>query len=677
MKKCLITALLLTLLLIPGCKDKSVDYSSLATNKVLIENKIHTILSVSDNDSSNISSLNRFISSAEEDNDYLSIELACRTLGKQLREEAQFYDAIAVHKKGLDAAKKLKDTIEIVHALNNIGTALRRLGEFAEATTYHQKALEISDKYSFANKNDFAALKSKTVALNGLGNISLTMKCYNDAEEYFRECLKIEDSLKSPLGKAINYANIGAIYEVRKQYDSALVYFHHSIEENRIAKSNVGISLNYCSTGSVYEKQGKLQDAKNEYVKSCKIMEHSRDKWHWLASSIALGKVCLKMGSYEEAFLHLSESKKVAENIDAQEYLIEINKGFYEYYLKKGNYKAALEAEIKSSTYSDSVINEKSRNSILESRANYEKELKNKDIAILNQKNIFERNTRIITTFASAAVILLLLVLLTVTLRLSKIRRRRNTELEQINAVKNRIFTIISHDLKNPVAAQQLTLQQMLDFSLLSADDSDVNRAYKQQITGQCKQLIASCDAELRLLQNLFTWAKIETGKMIFNPTRFKLLAVVESTKEVLSVPLEMKELELKTDISRSTILFTDRNIVETVLRNFILNAIKYSYRKGVIVISEHIDGEIVTVSVKDNGKGMPEGKAANLLKGSKNLSEQGTEGEIGTGMGLEVCMKMIAISGEKIAARSSEDKGSVFSFTSKLADYTEKKNRR
>src|SRR5690606_14923028 len=119
-------------------------------------------------------------------------------------------------------------------------------------------------------------------ALNGIGNISLTLGYYDDAEKYFREALKDEITLKSPIGQAINYANLGAIFEQRQQYDSAFSYFQKSLEQNKIARSDMGIGLCLIHIGEIYEKEQKYVSAKAEYQKAYNLMAQISDKWHWL-----------------------------------------------------------------------------------------------------------------------------------------------------------------------------------------------------------------------------------------------------------------------------------------------------------------------------------------------------------------------------------------------------------
>ena len=162
----------------------------------------------------------------EEKNDVGKM-MCYKRIGARQRENSRFSDAISSHQKGLEIALQLNDTIEIVQAMNNLGTNFRRIGAQSEASQYHYQALHYAEAWSGLPTS--AGTKNRIVSLNGIGNISLTLGYYNDAEEYFREALKGEIALNSPIGQAINYANMGAIFEKRQQYDSAQIYFHKSL----------------------------------------------------------------------------------------------------------------------------------------------------------------------------------------------------------------------------------------------------------------------------------------------------------------------------------------------------------------------------------------------------------------------------------------------------------------
>ena len=154
----------------------------------------------------------------ESEGDRLGSIIALREWGKALRNESRFEEALSVHSKGQQQAEAVGDTLEWVQALNNIGTDYRRMGVLDVAQEYHYRAWMLSEE---CTDTSFTARKNRVVSLNGLGNIYMTLGNYERADSTLRMALEGERLLHSSLGQAINYANLGSIFEHRGQTDSA------------------------------------------------------------------------------------------------------------------------------------------------------------------------------------------------------------------------------------------------------------------------------------------------------------------------------------------------------------------------------------------------------------------------------------------------------------------------
>ncbi len=240
-----------------------------------------------------------------------------REQGRQLREDSRFTEAIEAHKKELEFAIKKRDTIAIIQAYNNIGTNFRRMGILDEASTNHYRALEYCNRYG--DRPDSVSRKNRVITLNGLGNVCLTLKDYDTADSVFRAALQGERELGSYLGQAINYANIGAIFENRQNIDSALAYYQLSMDANRKAKSNLGISLCYDHFGRIHEQRGETDKAIEMYHKAYDIMKTGTDKWHWLDACIALANIYVNHGDIKKAEPYIDEALAEAQKQNSLE----------------------------------------------------------------------------------------------------------------------------------------------------------------------------------------------------------------------------------------------------------------------------------------------------------------------------------------------------------------------
>ena len=386
-----------------------------------------------------------FAAYGREGNSYGEMAAALE-LGKRLRNESRFYDAIDVHKKGLAAAEKLRDTLQIVQALNNIGTNYRRLGILDEASSWHYSALSYCDQYSGSrNPEDRTALKNRVVSLNGIGNVQLTMGNDVEAEKAFRQALSGEASLGSALGQAINYANLGSILESRDMKDSARFYYEKSLEFNTLAKSDLGISLCHAHFGRLAEKEGDYANAIEEYRKAYEIMEGSSDVWHWLESAVSLVRAYINAGDLDRASFYLGKATKEAERISSMEYLAEVNRLDYLIQKQRGNSALALKSYVRSREYADNVTSEKNLNHIQNVRVGYERERKQNEIEMLNRSWEAERRSRNALLTMSLIALLLTVATIAVLIYLITLRNRNQKMLKEMETMKSNFFTNITH----------------------------------------------------------------------------------------------------------------------------------------------------------------------------------------------------------------------------------------
>ena len=278
--------------------------------------------------------------SLEKEDDHQSLIFLEKQLGKQLRNNSCFIEALDHHKEGLLYATMLKDTVEMIRANNNIATDFRRMGILDDAASNHYTALTLCEQFS--DKTSFEAKKNRVTSLNGLGNVYLTMKDLATADSLFRLALEDEKILNSDVGQAINYANIGAIFEQQGKYDSAWVYYKRSMEYNRKGKSDLGVSLCYTHFGQLHEKNRQWDKAISEYKNAYEMMEKSGDQWHWLEAVIALANVNISKGDMDEAQRYLRQAQDIATSIHSLEHQAQVAELQYKIEEAKGNYHQAL-----------------------------------------------------------------------------------------------------------------------------------------------------------------------------------------------------------------------------------------------------------------------------------------------------------------------------------------------
>ncbi|MEW6652635.1 MAG: PAS domain S-box protein [Bacteroidota bacterium] len=227
-------------------------------------------------------------------------------------------------------------------------------------------------------------------------------------------------------------------------------------------------------------------------------------------------------------------------------------------------------------------------------------------------------------------------------------------ELAILNTTKDKFFSIIAHDLKNPFIT-------ILGFSdLLLTDYSELSDEERKFYLEEMKK---SAEVSHNLLQNLLQWSRSQTGRIDFHPTAIALPNLVKVNMELLETTAARKGISIVYEIQYDIIVFADEDMLNTVLRNLITNAIKFTGTNGTITIRAERKNELAEISVTDNGVGMDDKILSNLFRLDISHTSFGTNKEAGTGLGLILCKEFIEKQGGKIWVESAAGKGSKFIF--------------
>jgi two-component system sensor histidine kinase/response regulator len=234
--------------------------------------------------------------------------------------------------------------------------------------------------------------------------------------------------------------------------------------------------------------------------------------------------------------------------------------------------------------------------------------------------------------------------------------KKQAANLKKENVLKDRLFSIIGHDLRSPLSAIKIQLDFILRGIIDPKDDSFIKKTIHN--------LNATTDEAFSLLDNLLGWAKSESGSLSIIEEDVQLLPLVEQCIRLQKLALETKKIELKLDIPIEAAIHSDMNIVKTVVRNLLSNAIKFTPVDGNISISAALKKDFWHVSVMDSGVGISVDDLAKVLNTSQHFSKEGTEKEAGTGLGLILCQDFIKKNNGELWVKSTLGKGSSFMFS-------------
>lgn len=560
--------------------------------------------------------------------------------------QGRFEDAIDYALQSADLFLADGNETDVAMSYSILCICYSRISDLETAMDYAVKCYEIDLKGG--NPSYISS------ALNNIAGICLMDHKNGEAKKYIDEALTYERTLDDSRALAIRLGMACEIYSALGEYGQALSFageaYKLDIEAGR--EENAGKRLSQMA--AVYYAEGHYPLAEKCYKGAIKLLEK-----HDCTNSLAitynqLGGLACKDGRLRDSELYLRKAVEYAAEVKNN---IQLQKAYdlLSTVLESTSPKEALHCLKLSKELQTAIFNAES-----------EKQINNFNI----QYHVREKEAQIAAQQTRQTVLTVILILCVIVLAATSVIivliHRHNLRLKRVNAVKNKFFSIISHDMKNPVIAQTNALEMLYNnYEKLPPKEAESILA---EIYDSSKSLNA-------LLDSLLGWAKFESGNIPFNPACFPLIDAVREAIEVSTPQAEAKGVKINNAIPSSALCLGDRNMITTVIRNLIGNAIKFSdmaagdasSSQADIIIEASDTGRFWSVSVRDHGVGIAPEALENLFR-IGHSSSKGTSGEKGSGLGLLLCNDMVKLNGGTIFATSHPGEGSVFTFTVKKA---------
>ena len=592
---------------------------------------------------SDMDSLARLQMRLEREGDMLGSIVALRVLGDAQRNESAFDDALTTHSEGLNQAETIQDTLEWVRALNNVGTDYRRMGILDIAQEYHYQAWRLC---KVTTDTSFVAIKNQARSLNGLGNIYLTLCNYERADSALRKSLLIEEQLGSMVGLAINYANIGSIFERQGQIDSAWVYYRYSMEANQKAGSTLGIALSHSNFGSLYEREHRYDEAAREYEAGYQLMQDSKDEWHKLNLLVALAGVHNTTRDDAQMLQYLDQARSTADRIQDKEHLADIYTLYYKYYKRHGDWHAALEAYERAIEMRQSSLDMDKFNRMQNTSLNIERYFQNKKMneAKINLER--ERAQRHVDNIFFAVIALLLLGSLGFFLYIQRIQRRNHKELKKMSSMRETFFTNITHEFRTPL-------------TLILGLSQDLQQEESEQIRERAESIERQGQGLLTLINQLLDISKIKS--FVGDPRTCRgnvtahIAMIVDSYRDyaysrdiaLTYLPQDQVEMSFVPDY------------VNKVFNNLLSNAFKFTPPHGKITITLWRVDDFLYIDFADTGHGMDRETIEHAF--DPFYQAESDSKHIGTGIGLALVQQIVHTAKGQISIESKIGEGTTF----------------
>lgn len=548
-----------------------------------------------------------------------------------------------------------------------------------------------------------------------MATLSATHDQYLSYSENLQKAIRLFIMLKDSIGLGNCYITEAVVHDRQLKYEQAIDSYGKALAIFRNAMMNERVAACANNMGFVYYRMGRFEDAKKILLEAVVINQSLNNASLLMGIYDNLGLVYNKLGdadtaykyfeyvialhdelnensnieAYVETLIELSEiyyqknqldkqkyyldlAKKTAEEFQYLELLKQANYNLAVYHLHLGDVKKAYQALQSFNVADDSITLQRTRNeaaiitSIINS-AKLETDFENAQDNISKQELVILQQER---TLIAVAIVGVLFIILTVQLILVNRSRRamnkamerhrividaKNSELERLNQTKDKFFSVVAHDLRSP-------LNSLLGFSTLLVKHADAMS--KEEIQKMGGQLSDAVSNTLKMTENLIIWARSQMKDEKTKPESVEVNDALSETFKVFKEAAAKKEIQLDNEVLGEATVFVDKDHFLLILRNLVNNAIKYTKIGGKISVSAKQQNGSTQIIVEDTGLGMNEESLKKLFTLDGAISQVGTSGERGTGLGLMLCKEFVERNKGKLEVKSRKNIGSTFIVT-------------
>jgi len=594
-------------------------------------------------------------------NNVIGISRCLNNMGIIHKNRGDYVGALSAYQESIVYLDSIQDAFDISQAYINMGNLFVYLGRYERALEYFGKSLDIAERNNYQN-NISLCLSNSGVIQNKVGN-------YDEALNLYQRSLEVSRSLNDPVQVSNCLINIGTNYADMNEPEKALEYVQEGLEKKIELGDERTISNCYIHLADIYSLMEEHDNAIELFNRAIPIKEQLDDPDGLIRSYLGLGSSALEQGRYGTAGRMADMALDIAMEIQAMEYIARSYLLKKEVAVKQGDYSSAYQFVMQHYTYKDSLMDEATAKAAIEMEFRMRSGMlqqENENLRIqsnLHQLLVRRRTSRFYFILAIATVLLFTLILVLYYMRQHKrtslkleeknlVITKQNLKLDQLNKTKDRMMSIIAHDLRGTIG-NQLTAVEVLN--RIEGDEKvEIDR---KSLLSNLKN---SASYSLELLENLLHWSRLEEGASKYHPEEVKLNMLVNNCLSLYSESAKNKDLALVKDIKETVICFVDKIMMETIFRNLISNAIKFSNPGGIISIGLSNKDGMIHFWVRDQGIGMTQEEAQRIIQNG-GISRRGTANEKGAGMGLTLVQEFTKIHNGELLIKSEPDKGCTF----------------
>lgn len=666
-RKTIAAALVLMVLATAGAQTSQRDSleQALATNlpdseRLKVHIKLSGLYQFLDYDRS-LTHAQQAVEQAEQMGQYWAKAESYRNLAYLYTLNGDYSTALKYDNIALQNATASGDSASITASYSYLGNDYYDIGEYDDAYFY------FTQSYRLARATNDSL--NMAIALHNVGRVFKELQEYDRALNHFALSLKISNQIGDKPGLPYYYDEFGDVMMRKGNYDSALTALSKAL--THIDELNLGElkpkTFSKIATSYLYKKD--YEKAFAYYDSTQRLYDKTNNQYGKAEVCLGRGIVFIEQDKYDDAERYIEESLAIARRLNARVLEIECYRYLHTIWEKRGDFRKALDYFKRYKTLEDSLFSQEILHKLYRDQIRYETEARDMEIAALSQIDARQKDALKREEFIRniLAVVFGLCMLLLITVYRSGQRRKeinkllvkhqkemetRSEELERLNQVKDKFFSIISHDLRSPINALSGILDVMARGGLTQAEFAE-----------HTKELRIRFNHTRTLLNNLLDWTLLQMDKLSLQASRIDLSKIIDENIQLLA-SLNAKQITLINNVREEAIAFADSNTINLVFRNLITNAIKFTNDGGTVIIDAKDEGGHWLVSVQDNGIGISPEVQQMLFDKTSPYTTRGTANEKGTGLGLILCKEFVEKNGGKIWVESTLGKGSTFWLT-------------
>lgn len=586
-------------------------------------------------------------------------------LATQLREIAS-QDAMDYSKESEQLSEQLDYLAGAARAKENIGWIYYRKGRWQLAFEYSEKAYQLA--LEIKDKNQSARI------LNNMGALYYEQQNYQMAIKQFRAAYEIvagtDDlytQIRSLNNVAFNYSQIGV-------YDSALYYARKAIQTNEESGSPYLTSFSNRVIGDVYMARQEYDSAVMIFEKSLDMAREQGISTFKASVMHRLGNAYLELGRWKDAEEILLEGILLSANNNFRDELAKSHKYLAKVYEERGEIALAYRHLKDYNLINDSLVDQSLRDRIALMQGMFQDNLEKSELELLKAQNQNQADrlvlvNRIVWVVSIAGLLVFILGgwLYRLNRNVKKYNKdlifqqqkiaeqnraleQKSLQLEKINQTKNKLFSILGHDLRGPIGSVKGLIDLTLEGSISQEEFMEILNTLKKDV-----------DSVHFTLTNTLKWSLAQMEGFKVNPVQVDVNELIESNIQLLAQQIHAKSLKINNEMPNDLILTIDKDLIEVITRNILSNAVKFSPEFGEINIHFQHTREDVLWCVEDQGKGMNQEEIENILAHDYTItkSKPGTKKEKGSGLGLQVCKEFARLSNGSLTIASQAGSGS------------------